>query len=63
MHEQIFIAALIVQFLTLALRPWRELEFWEPPIHWTPPRHSVCRGLWPVREKKGPRAEYPAGFA
>jgi len=62
MHEQIFITALVAFILTLAARPWRELEgVWEPPPIWVPP--AIRTGLWPTRKRKGPRARYPSGFA
>ncbi len=60
MHEQIFIAALIVQLLAVALRPWRLLEDWEPPTFVIPPARVIRQGLWPTRNRKG---RYPAGFA
>lgn len=62
MHEQIFIGALVVQLLVLALRPWRKLEHWEPPPLWIPPA-PLCRGLVPARKKKSPRSKFPSGFA
>lgn len=64
MHEQIFITALVVHILVLALRPWRDLEYCEFqfPSCWTPPANALHRGLHPVVRKKG-RSKYPAGFA
>jgi hypothetical protein len=63
MHEQIFIGALVVHILVLALRPWRKLEHWEPPPVWHPPVFAIRSGFAPTRKKKGPRAKFPAGFA
>jgi hypothetical protein len=61
MHEQIFIAALVVHILVLA-RPWRELVSCELPVYRTPPAIFTHSGLYPVVRKKG-RSKYPTGFA
>jgi hypothetical protein len=63
MHEQIFIAALVAQLLVLALRPWRKLLDWEPPIPRHPRVNAIRPGFLPARKKKTPKEKYPAGFA
>lgn len=63
MHEQIFIAALVVHILVLAQGLWRDLEHCELQFNvWTPPATAISPGLALVVRRKG-RSRYPSGFA